>query len=1241
MGFSYTPKQRQVIDLRDRNILVSAAAGSGKTAVLVERIIQMISDETHPVDIDRLLVVTFTNAAAAEMRERISAAISKKLQEAPENVHLQKQSALIHNAQITTIDSFCLFVIRNNFNDIGLDPTVRIVDEGELKLLQKDVLDAMLEEHFEAKDEVFYRCLESFSESGSEKPLAGYIMDIYRFAMSYPWPADWMEERKQDYHVETKEQLEASPFIRYAVESVQKRLAGIADNLEEALAICRLPDGPYMYEDVLLQDITLMKQIGKGTSFAVLADSCNGAEFARLPVKKDDTVSAEKREAVKVIRNDVKAAVKKLKEKYFYASAEQLIEQMQSGRETVDTLLSLTKEFYEKLTAKKREKKVIDFSDMEHLALDILVHKENDTYVPTKAALDYREYFTEIMIDEYQDSNMVQELLLQSISKEDDGVCNRFMVGDVKQSIYKFRLARPEIFMEKFDCYTITDSERQRIDLHKNFRSRSEVIESVNFIFRQIMGRTLGGVEYDDEAALYVGADYPKSGADNATELLLLDKAGDSAWGEQGGPADAAVGNGIQKAPDDKELEALMIAKRIKELVGSFMVKDAVNGQMRQARFGDIVILLRTNAGWDDVFKRILTEEGVPCYAASKTGYFSASEVQTVLNLLRVIDNPLQDIPLFGMLHSVFGGFTEAETARIRAAVRGNKEPARLRYYDALKYYAENGEEPLLREKSGAFLEKLHGYRKMVSYTPIQQFIRFLLTDNGYLHYVSALPAGEQRRANVEMLLEKAADFEKTSYYGLFHFIRYIEQMEKYDVDYGEANILNENADTVRIMSIHKSKGLEFPICFVAGMSKQFNRRETAKAVLLDVDMGIAVDYTDSERRIKAAGLRKNIVADKMKTDSLGEELRVLYVALTRAKEKLIMTGTVKDMAAELGKLSVLSVNENARLSYSRIADAGSYMDFILPALIRHRCFADILRQFELESNPHNSLYEAEPDMRVRLFTAAELAASEVKETMEKEDGRLRLTMLAGQEHPEDMSLYETLQQKFSYVYPHENLAELFTKTTVSELKKAGQKEAAEQVKELYEPEEIIPYIPRFMAEEYGMSGASRGSAYHKVLELLDMNAVMNAEDVAAYMKRLCAEGKLTEEYAGAVSTRKIHQFLQSDLCERMRKADRRGELYKEQPFVLGIPADTLKETFPAEETVLVQGIIDVFFIEDGEIIVADYKTDAVDTSEELIRRYRTQLDYYAKALEQLLQMPVKEKWIYSFALGMQIPLMK
>ncbi len=1223
MGVSYTPSQQQVIDLRERNLLVSAAAGSGKTAVLVERIIQMISDEAHPIDIDRLLIVTFTNAAAAQMRERISAAIAKKLQEMPDSVHLQKQSTLVHNAQITTIDSFCLFVIRNNFNDIGLDPSFRAADEGELKLLRQDVLKELLEEHFAAKEESFYRCLESFSESGSEKQLCEQILNLYRYAVSCPWPQEWLLERRRDYALAQEAQLEEAPFIRYALSHAKKCLAGMAGELQEAAAFCALPDGPYMYENVLSQDIQMLGKAAETEGFFQMAQAFGSLSFARLPIKKDDTVCADKREAVKQARNKVKAAVKKLQERYFYLSGEQILAQIHLGRETVAMLLTLTQEFYEKLAAKKREKKIVDFGDMEHFALDILLHRENGVCVPTRAALEYREYFAQIMIDEYQDSNMVQELLLQSISKEEAGGFNRFMVGDIKQSIYKFRLARPEIFMEKCASYTKGESVRQRIDLQRNFRSRSVILDSVNFIFRQIMDESLGGVSYDDETALYAGADYPPSGADNATQLLLLEK-------EEGQAAQT------EGETDDKALEACMIAGRIKELMREFTVKDEETAQMRKVRYGDIVILLRTNAGWDDVFRRVLAAHGIPCHAASKTGYFSATEVSSVLHVLRVIDNPLQDIPLIGMLHSVFGQFTKEETAIIRAAAHDGRE--KMHYYDALKWYAANGSAPLCA-KAAAFLEKLARYREMVCVTPIQEFLRFLLSDNGYLAYIAALPAGEQRLANVEMLLEKAADFGKTSYFGLFHFIRYIEQMEKYDVDYGEANTLHENADAVRIMSIHKSKGLEFPVCIVAGLAKPFNRREAAGALLLDLDMGIAIDCIDPVRRFKAAGLRKNILADKIRIDSLGEELRVLYVAMTRTKEKLILTGVVKDLRAELLKFCVLSASSAKKLSFLRIAESGNYLALILQALMRHACFAPLLCEYGLEGacavSPGNSLLgDMHADMQVRIVHPGQMEAAGLVEAYAQEGWRVRLQREADREKPCDEKLYALLQERFSFVYPHKELAGLFAKTTVSELKRGMLREHTDDAKALYEPEEIVPYIPRFVEKEQGMGGASRGSAYHKVMELLPLCQAKTAQDAIGCMQKFLEDGRMRAEYVDVVSPQKIEIFLQSSLCGRMRRAEAAGMLYKEQPFVLGIPAKCLNESFPQEETVLIQGIIDAFFLEDGQIIVLDYKTDAVKTEGELIQRYKIQLDYYAKALEKLLQKPVKEKWIYSFALG-------
>lgn len=1248
MGIVYTPEQREVIDTHGCNILVSAAAGSGKTAVLVERIVKMIGDESKPVDIDRLLVVTFTNAAAAEMRERIGSAIAARLEAEPENEHLQKQAALVHNAQITTIDSFCMFVIRNNFNDIGLDPGFRVADEGELKLLRKDVMAELLEQKFEEKDPVFLRCVEYFSTGNHDRAVEEHILKLYQFAESYPWPEEWLAERKKDYETGSLEEMGKTSWVSFCMEQVRRMTEDCLRKTEECISICEQPDGPYMYAQVLEREKERIRKLLSVSCYGEGYAIFQGMTFDRLPSKKDDSVSQMKRESVQSIRKEIKDIWKNVCVKYFPSPPETVLRYMEGSSEAVTSLIELTLAYKEALDKKKRENNIIDFGDMEHLALSILVQRTDSGYEPTKTALDYRAFFTEILIDEYQDSNLVQELLLKSVSGEEEGSFNRFMVGDVKQSIYKFRLARPEIFMEKYDTYEARSDRKRRIDLHKNFRSRREILDSVNYIFAQIMGRSLGGVEYDEKAALHPGAVYPayenkrgEGGSPNCTELLLIKKEEEpdnvKDEGTKGKTAsDKKTG---ERKRSVRQREAYAVAKRIKELVGSFLVTDKESGALRPARFKDIVILLRTNAGWDEDFKSVLKEEGIPSHVSSKTGYFAAKEIQTLLQLLRILDNPQQDIPLFGVLKSYFGNFDEEEIAQICAAFAGKKK----KLYFCLKEYEEGAD--ALGEKISRFLIFLEEYRDKTVYMPIHELMRDIVMETGYLHYVSVLPGGEQRRANVEALLERAAAFEQTSYYGLFHFIRYMEQLEKYDVDYGEANILDESADIVRIMSIHKSKGLEFPICFVSGLAKKFNMMDTSGKMIADMDMGIGVDYVDMEHRLQSRTLRKNAIAEKMRLDNLGEELRVLYVALTRAREKLIMTGVVDKPESRLNALVPMRMSAEPQLFYSDLSGAGSFLDFILPSLARHPSFAPLWEGFGYgEEAPAVDLYAKDAQMEVKLIGDEELAESEIKEQLRTEGARRRLNLFEKQ-LPVDERLMTYMSEIFSYTYKHENLKELYTKTTVSELKKAGQEEKTDFSFKLYEEETVVPYIPKFMQKEEALGGAARGSAFHKVMELLDFGdgysgeAEMERKNISAavQIKKLVHEGLLGKEYAQIISASAIEEFLHTELAARMAAAGKRGELHREQPFVLGIPANELKEEFPREELVLIQGIIDVYFEEGGELVVADYKTDRVDTPEELAEKYEKQLHYYARALEQLTGKAVKEKIIYSFGLGKEI----
>ena len=1271
MGMKFTPEQQRVIELHNSNILVSAAAGSGKTAVLVERIIRMICDGEHPADIDRLLIVTFTNAAAAEMRERIAAGITARLEADPGNEHIQKQSALLHNAQITTIDSFSLFLIRNHFNEIGLDPDFRVADEGEIKLLQQEVLAQLLEDAYAGQfvpeaPEQFHACVEYFCPGGRESVLEQHILNLSRYAGSFPWPAEWLEERKNDYAAGDMEALVHSDYGQYLTERVNRTVEGCLEKLREVKRLCELPDGPYMYGELTEAEIEQLERLTSCKDLEEQAAKVPTVTFGRLPSKKDDSVDPAKRELAKAIRNSVKDTLSDLSESYFKTPLELAVEQGKACREPLRILLDLVLEFDRRLLAAKQERHLIDFSDMEHYALQILLKREKveesggtgtdrtETkyrIVPSDVAMEYRQYFQEILIDEYQDSNLVQEYLLSAISGEEEGRYNRFMVGDVKQSIYKFRLARPELFLEKYDTYQET-GDLCRIDLAKNFRSRIQVVDAVNDVFSRIMSRQIGGIAYDDKAALYPGAVYPaQEDPVYGSELLLIRKPEKGEREESGIGEQHAEGAGVLVDYDNvRQLEALAITARIKQLKGSLKVMEKSTGELRPVRYSDMVILLRTTSGWDEEFKKILEQQGIPVYITSKTGYFGALEVQELLQFLRVLDNPRQDIPLFGVMQSVFGGFTQEEIAQIRSGGEGHSRK-RMTLYEALKEVAQSGrtveegeeisagesagEEAELSQKADTFLQRIGHYRDLTPFTSIRDLLQRILDDYDYLNYVTALPAGSKRRANVEMLLTKASAFEKTSYFGLFHFIRYMEQLEKYDVDYGEADTLDENADVVRIMSIHKSKGLEFPVVFVSGLSKRFNMQDANQSLIVDMDLGVAVDYVDSVRRIKNKTLRRAVLSAKMKEDNLAEELRVLYVALTRAREKLILTA-VLDKADEKWELAQMTGQE--RLTYLDFCEAGSYMDFLLPIL-------------------------PQTGIAVKTLRTEDLAVEELREQLRMGDRREQLRLIAcgettltgDPEENERKLMY--LRERFAYQYPHPGLQKLYTKTTVSELKIAAMAEKDEAAFHTFEEKEVVPYIPGFRREQEKVSGAVRGNAFHRTMELLDFTYLFtesglftgcpnNYEEyrrgldknrlqnrLEEFLQRETISLRLTEEYAKAVSLPKILNFLEQELAYRMWRAQEQGLLYREQPFVLGIDAKRLDPDLPKGEKVLIQGIIDVFFIEDGEIVLLDYKTDVIDSLEALWNRYNVQIQYYEEALTKLMQMPVKERILYSFYL--------
>lgn len=1211
MGNIWTEEQKKVIDLRGRNLLVSAAAGSGKTAVLVERIIQKITDTKNPVDIDRLLIVTFTRVAASEMRERIGNAIRERLQEEPENEHLLKQETLLFHAQITTIDSFCQSVIRSHFHQIGLDPSFSIMDEGERKLLLKDTAEEVLEEAYEQGTEAFHQFVECFASGKRDDTLPELFLRLFEFSRSYPWPQEWLVQCEKAYEVRSVEELESAKWMQALCGQVHKVLEDLRRLTQEALETAGSPEGPYMYEEALQADMVLLRSLAQKKTYRELSEAfAEMGRFAVLSRKKDDRVSEQKKEKVKELRDRMKKGLQSLKEQYFYGTVEEMLAGMEQSRGPMQELFRLTGKFSERFAQKKKEKNRVDFSDLEHMALEILVRRKEGRAEPTETALAYASYFDEIMIDEYQDSNLVQELLLTSVSRCSQGQNNIFMVGDVKQSIYRFRLARPELFMEKYDTYTDEDSPCQKIELFKNFRSRSEVLDCVNLLFRKLMHRDLGNVEYDDRAALYAGAVFPRPEPNvenrydkaetsplSGGEILLLDLDGQEMQeGEE----------------NDREAEARMIGGKIRELVGRELVYDKERLGYRKARFGDIVVLLRSVSGWAEKFLQIFADMGIPAYTGTRSGYFSAVEVQTVLALLRIMDNPRQEIPFTAVMASPIGCFTTEELAGIRASYPD------MPFYEACaRCQADKNAEWSVLEKLERFWGMLERFRSYVPYTPMHELLWRILDETGYLEYVSAMPAGGQRRANLEMLAEKAAAYESTSYRGLFHFVRYIESLKKYEVDFGEAGMAGGEEDTVRIMSIHKSKGLEFPVVFVAGLGKSFNQQDSRSTLAVHPVFGVGCDSTDPVLRIKTPVLLKKMIQRELHQENMGEELRVLYVALTRAKEKLYLTAGVKKLDEKLAKWA--GRGKDKRLPFLELSGAGSALEWILRAVL---CDGETL----------------ESEIPITICSRMDLQMDKGKEAYRGRAGKQ--LVLDELEHPDPVcrQFEEWLSQNTGKSYPGERTLDVKGKVSVSELKKQSQRVDVKDADMLYPEQKVIPVIPRFL-ENPAKSGTARGSAMHHVLELADFAKGDTVEKLQKQLESLCLAGRITKEEIQMVSLPAVVHFVKGRLGRRVAAAQKEGRLYREKQFVVSIPASDIQEEWGEKESVLVQGIVDAWFVEEDEIILVDYKTDHIGGGQEeiLVARYQTQISCYARALEQLTGKKVRERFLYSFALQKEI----
>lgn len=1210
MAVTFTLDQQRVIDTRNKNILVSAAAGSGKTAVLVERIIRRIMDPKEPVDIDKMLVVTFTNAAAASMKERISNAIQARLAMEPENTHLQRQAILVHQAQITTIHSFCLYLIKNHFEAIGLTPDFTVADEASVKLLAGEIKEQVLEEAFAEADADFLYMVEFICHNGKESSLEEYMDQLYARAMSMPFPKSWLMERKKDYDFQNLKDFTDTDAGKYLYLHIHGLLKSYEEAYGQLYRIATQPDGPYMYADLLETEQQYLQRMLKLESLEDISRFLPTMDFGRLPAKKDDSVNAAKKEWVKNKRSAYKKAIQELGAQFFGKGPQSIEVENAACKRVTEALIQITLTYMERLTAEKRRRGLIDFHDMEHMALEILLRETEDGFEPTEIACSYREFFEEVMVDEYQDSNMVQEFLVTAVA--DIAKSNRFMVGDVKQSIYKFRLARPELFMEKYHLYAGKDTDKNiRIDLKQNFRSRKEVLEATNSVFEKVMLPELGGIAYDEHAALYPGAHYIEAPGMEA-ELLVVTEDRPEHY-------------------DAKEWEAYCVAGRIKELIREGRILDESGNGLRQVTYGDIVLLFRSPTSFEEAYKKVFEEQQIPIFMTSGSGYFDAVEIQNLVKLLQAIENPRLDIPFFGVCTSVFGGMNESQLAKVKVhykeALHGRDiKKSEQCLYDMLCLYARDFPEDEITVIIKQLQEKLQKYREQMEYLTVAELLYQILRDFHYREYISVLPDGEKRLANVALLLEKATTFGAGSYRGLFAFTSYINQLHKQSIDYGEAGMV-EHTDAVRVMSIHKSKGLEFPVAIVCGMGQNYQMRDKQQMILIDNDMGVGMDYVNPLLRSKNKTLRKNVIALKMEQEILAEEQRILYVAMTRAKEKLIMVGYKAKFEGPQMQDFELTLNlAKGTCMLSDVLMAKSYLDLCL--LARHEHSPIVIREMTMEDYVVKEITETVSRDERKEWLLTRLKQSSAS-----------LSDMQADEH----QLYQTCMEHFAFKYPYDDLKDLYTATSVSELKKAAIKEEQADVHDIFEKErekELFPYIPPFMQQKVEMSGAERGTAYHRVMELVDFRKPpAKYEEWQQSLEEMVKTGRLSERQKECIYIPILCKFMTSDIARRMRKAAESGLLHKEQSFYLGVPANQVNASFPAEELMLIQGIIDVYFEEDGELVLVDYKTDSVTNGQELVERYQTQMLYYTKALVQTLDKKVKEVILYSMSLGEEVKL--
>ncbi|MED3888507.1 helicase-exonuclease AddAB subunit AddA [Peribacillus frigoritolerans] len=1223
---TWTEDQWKAIWAKDQDILVAAAAGSGKTAVLVNRIIQKVISEEDPIDVDELLVVTFTNASAAEMRHRVSEALEKAIDDNPHSQHLRKQLSLINRASISTLHSFCLEVIRKYYYLTDIDPGFRIADSTEIQLLRDEVMEELFEEQYGQSDnEQFFNLVDAFTSDRNDDALQNIVRSLHDFSQSNPNPDRWLDGAASMYELADDDGIDDLSFIDSLKFDIGLQLDTARDLLERSLALTKIPGGPAPRAENYLADLALVTKLSevKDQSWNALYEEIQNVKFGTAKrLTGADFIKEVADEATKY-RDKAKKIIKSLQEELFSRKPESYLRDIRELKGYVDTLVMLVKRFDERFFAAKAEKNLVDFADLEHYCLQILTGETVDgERKPSAAAIEYRNQFKEVLVDEYQDTNLVQESILKLVTADGEYDGNLFMVGDVKQSIYRFRLAEPNLFLGKYTRFTHDGVDSGlKIDLNRNFRSRKEVLDGTNFLFQQLMGFTVGEIDYDEDAQLKKGAPYPEDDP-YPIELHLIDGAADpEAHSEMEGYDGGFETEELEKA----QLEARQMAKLIKKAISEkHRIYDTKTKRYRSATYRDMVILLRSMP-WAPQIMEEFKKQGIPVYANLSTGYFEATEVAIMISLLKVVDNPQQDIPLASVLRSPIVGLDEEEMSKVRLFHTGS-------YYEALAdFYRKSDpeEHPGLYEKASAFYKKLVKWRKLARQEALSDLIWLLYRETQFYDFAGGMPGGKQRQANLRALYDRARQYEASSFRGLFRFLRFIERMQERGDDLGAARALGEQEDVVRLMTIHSSKGLEFPIVFIAGLSKQFNMMDLRKSYLLDKDYGFAAKYVNSELRITYPSLPQLAFKKKKQLELIAEEMRVLYVALTRAKEKLYLIASINDAEKKQQNWESNAAHGDWLLKDYVRAGAKSYLDWIGPSLVRHR---DSLGAaglgLEMESHPSN--------WSISVIPSEELAVLDEEEALVQEQ------MFEHVQKSEKVGIvsefYDDIKEQLEWEYPEHEATVYRSKQSVSELKRQyelkDEQSSTELLRKFKRP---ITKRPTFMQEK-SLTPTERGTITHLVMQHIDLSKEITIQSIQQLIIDLIQRELLTEEQKEAVDPETIVDFFDSEIGQRMQRAE---SIRREVPFTMSLPAKEAYSDWTAgDEEVLIQGVIDCIFEDEQGLVLLDYKTDTITgrfasgyegAKGILADRYQMQLQLYTRAVEGIMNKKVTGRYLFFF----------